>query len=282
MMPMRPNYGRILDKEWNLAYGRNKTHVGDAFMKRFVLYIAVLSLLVSLMISGHAEAQEEVLVLRVRSTGQEVVDLQLRLRDLGYFNYKVTGYFGNATQNAVRNFQERNGLPVVGHAGPQTMALLYSCEAQRETVTAGQAAAMLPVSRGGRTTLGKMVVWSTARNIIPKGSRFRVTDLNTGTSFTLLRTGGTLHADVEPASRADTDRIRSIWGGWNWERRAVIVEAGGERMAASMHGMPHAYNSISGNGMQGHLCLHFYQSRIHIRNRICPDHQAMVRRAAGR
>lgn len=238
----------------------------------------------SFLLPGSAQAQEEVLVLRIRATGQEVVDLQLRLRDLGYFNYKVTGYFGTATQNAVHNFQERNGLPVVGHAGPQTMALLYSCEAKREAVNApsGQLSAQLPVSRGGRTSLGKLVSWNTARNILPRRSRFRVTDLNTGISFTLVRTGGTLHADVEPASREDTERIRRIWGGWSWTRRAVIVEAGGDRIAASMHGMPHAYNAIAGNGMQGHLCLHFYQSRIHIRNRMCPDHQAMVRRAAGK
>jgi hypothetical protein len=27
--------------------------------------------------------------------------------------------------------------------------------------------------------------------------------------------------------------------------------------------MPHAGSTISGNGMNGHLCLHFYGSRTH-------------------
>ena len=37
--------------------------------------------------------------------GDEVVDLQMRLHDLRYFNYKVTGYYGPSTAGAVREFQ---------------------------------------------------------------------------------------------------------------------------------------------------------------------------------
>ena len=82
--------------------------------------------------------------------------------------------------------------------------------------------------------------------------------------------------------KKDSDTIKQIWGGWSWSRRAVIVEIDGVRIAASMHGMPHAYDYIPNNGMDGHVCIHFYKSRTHIHNREDVDHQSMVLKAAGR
>ncbi len=249
--------------------------------KRILIVVLTLALL-GIPNMALAEEDTSVQILKVLSEGQSVVDLQSRLRDLGYFNYKVTGYFGVATGAAVRNFQERNNITADGTVGPVTADLLYSCDARREAVASSETTGMLPVSRGGRTSLGKLVNWySVVQYVYPRGSSARVTDLYTGITFTMVRTGGTNHADVEAAGKADSDKIRRIWGGWSWDRRPVIVEIGGERFAASMHGMPHAYNKISGNGMQGHVCLHFYKSRTHINNRQDPDHQAAVMRASG-
>jgi len=232
---------------------------------------------------GQTDQAEDFKVLKILSEGQEVVDLQMRLRDLGYFNYKVTGYFGAATQSAVRNFQERNGLYPDGTVGPQTAEVLYSDKAVRQEIASGKNDGLLPVSRGGRTSMGQMYNWfTTVQYIYTRNTKAKVTDLYTGISFYMIRTGGTLHADVEPATSADSKKIKQIWGGWSWNRRPVIVDVGGERIAASMHGMPHAYDFISGNGMDGHVCIHFYKSRTHIRNAEDYDHQAAVRRAAGK
>ncbi len=222
-------------------------------------------------------------VLKMQSEGEEVVNLQMRLRDLGYFNYKVTGYYGDATRNAVALFQEENGLAVDGTVGPETRAVLYSSEAKRYTVESTLASRYLPASRGGISTMGQLVEWfSEGQYIFPRGAVAKVTDVDTGKSFYMKRTGGIYHADSEPVSKEDAETIRSIWGGWSWERRAVIVEIGGLRIAASMHGMPHAFDRVPNNGMQGHVCIHFYKSRTHIRNKEDPDHQAMVHKAAGR
>lgn len=222
-------------------------------------------------------------VLKIQSEGEEVVNLQMRLRDLGYFNYKVTGYFGEATRGAVVLFQEQNQLDVDGTVGPQTREVLYCSNAKRYTVMPTQASDFLPASRGGVSTLGAMVEWfSQGQYIYPRGAVAKVTDLLTGRTFMMQRTGGIYHADAEPVSQKDTNTIKSIWGGWSWKRRAVIVEIGGARIAASMHGMPHAFKRLANNGMNGHLCIHFYKSRTHINNRQDADHQAMVRRAAGK
>jgi len=222
-------------------------------------------------------------ILKIQSEGEEVVNLQMRLRDLGYFNYKVTGYYGDATRDAVALFQERNGLTVDGTVGPETRSVLYSNEARRYTVESSIASQYMPVSRGGVSSMGRLVEWfSEGQYIFPRGTVAKVTDLYTGKTFNMKRTGGTYHADSEPVSETDAETIRSIWGGWSWDRRAVIVEIEGMRIAASMHGMPHAFDRVANNGMQGHVCIHFYKSRTHIRNKEDPDHQAMVLRAAGK
>ena len=57
------------------------------------------------------------------------VPLQQRLRSLGYYTGSADGYYGSRTQQAVRNFQKRNGLPVTGNADPTTQARLYSSSA---------------------------------------------------------------------------------------------------------------------------------------------------------
>lgn len=249
-----------------------------------IVFVVLICFSTAVFAQTEAEAKQELgNILKMQSQGEEVVNLQMRLRDLGYFNYKVTGYYGDATRNAVALFQEKNGLAVDGTVGPETRAVLYSSKAKRYTVEATPASQYIPASRGGVSTMGKMVEWfSEGQYIFPRGAVAKVTDVKTGKSFYMKRTGGTNHADSEPVSKKDTETIRSIWGGWSWNRRAVIVEIGGVRIAASMHGMPHAFDRVPNNGMNGHVCIHFYKSRTHIRNKEDPDHQAMVRMAAGK
>ena len=50
--------------------------------------------------------------------------LQQRLKDLGYFHFRVTGYYGPITENAVKRFQRDHGLVPDGIAGPRTKAAL--------------------------------------------------------------------------------------------------------------------------------------------------------------
>ena len=48
---------------------------------------------------------------------------------------KVTNYFGSMTQNAVRSFQEKHGLPSVGRVGPQTLNLINTMMQGMATTT---------------------------------------------------------------------------------------------------------------------------------------------------
>ncbi|WP_413165297.1 peptidoglycan-binding domain-containing protein [Capilliphycus salinus ALCB114379] len=58
-----------------------------------------------------------------------MIQLQKRLHKIGYFNWKITGYYGSLTENAVREFQAANGLEVDGIAGNKTLAALGLSEA---------------------------------------------------------------------------------------------------------------------------------------------------------
>jgi peptidoglycan hydrolase-like protein with peptidoglycan-binding domain len=60
------------------------------------------------------------------SSGENVVSIQKKLKELGYFPKATTanGNFGPATEKAVRSFQASLGLPSVGYIGPQTLTAL--------------------------------------------------------------------------------------------------------------------------------------------------------------
>lgn len=65
--------------------------------------------------------------MRNGSTGQQVVNLQRELNAVG-FKLTVDGWFGDATEAAVRAFQGRVGLVVDGIAGPKTLSTLTNRE----------------------------------------------------------------------------------------------------------------------------------------------------------
>lgn len=68
------------------------------------------------------------LALRVGSSGDQVAEMQRKLRGLGY-HLHVDGDFGPATLRMVAQFQTENGLTPDGIAGPATMARIDALSA---------------------------------------------------------------------------------------------------------------------------------------------------------
>ena len=58
------------------------------------------------------------------SRGQEVRQIQQKLKQLGFYNGSVDGVYGTATQKAVRQFQKNCGITADGVAGPKTLLYL--------------------------------------------------------------------------------------------------------------------------------------------------------------
>ena len=62
---------------------------------------------------------------KVGDRGEDVLQLQRRLTELGYYTGEVDGAFGNQTRRSVERFQYQNGLSVDGIAGKRTLTVLY-------------------------------------------------------------------------------------------------------------------------------------------------------------
>jgi len=58
------------------------------------------------------------------SKGQEVTNIQTRLKRWGYYKGSIDGVFGTKTKEAVISFQRKNGLKVDGIAGSETLSAI--------------------------------------------------------------------------------------------------------------------------------------------------------------
>lgn len=230
--------------------------------------------------------------------GSAVTALQNNLVKLGYLATKPTGYFGSATTAAVKKLQKKYGYEPDGIAGAGTLALINKLLSGTKVKTVAST-----TSKGSSSTNYKLP-WSTASKIFAIGTTATVYDIATGLSFRVKRTYGHNHADTETLTAKDTATMKKIFGGsWSWDRRAVIITVGGQKIAASIAGMPHAgsekyaankyvssrsggfgrgenLDAVKGNNMSGHFDVHFYGSKTHETNRSDPQHQAMVKKAA--
>ena len=120
------------------------------------------------------------------------------------------------------------------------------------------------------------------QSVLKRGGTATVTDVDTGISFQIKRTGGNNHADAQPLTSADTALMLKAYGGkWAWTRRAIWVTVNGKVYAASMNGMPHGESdSMPDNDFDGCFCIHFLNSRTHAGNRLDAAHQAAVKKAS--
>ena len=101
-------------------------------------------------------------VLKNGAQGDDVTNLQSRLKTLGYYSGEIDGQFGNATREAVMLFQYQNGLDTDGVVGSETRALLFRlmprCLSQRRPLRRRIPPFRWPISLG---TCMECPCWST-------------------------------------------------------------------------------------------------------------------------
>ncbi len=229
------------------------------------------------------------LLLKPGDEGDAVISLQMRLQDLGYYNYKITGSFGSVTKQAVMDFQEDNKLSQDGVVGGHTASMLYANGATRSlynrripTPTPTPTPKPTPKPDNSIPKYGKLIEWADANKLAPRGTTFKVKDFKTGRTYNVYRMGGNKHMDVEPKTKEDTAQMKASMGGsWTWVRRPLLVRLKGTWYAASLYGEPHGQQTIHDNNMDGQVCIHFLNSRTHGTNIKDPDHQRCIRQAAG-
>ena len=87
-------------------------------MKKFLCFLLTSMLAALLPLNALAA------VLEVGSSGSDVTKVQKKLIQYGYMNGSADGRYGEATRNAVRRFQQKNGLTADGRVGKDTAAAL--------------------------------------------------------------------------------------------------------------------------------------------------------------
>lgn len=245
----------------------------------------------------YADARLDVF-LKEGKSGAQVNLLIMRLGELGYLEGTPAGYDKSVVE-AVKWFQNTHQLIVDGEAGPATLTVLYSAEAisadqsMQDNATSG-----IPEKVEGeeiKVSIGEVrnIDWFSQEGaayydrrsgLLGDGDTAIITDVDTGRSFRIRRSGGYNHADAEPLTARDTWVLYEIYGKeWSWKRHAVYVTLeNGVTLAASINGMPHGGGSIADNNFEGHICIHFLNSRTHGSDKVDPDHQAAVAKAARR
>ncbi|MBQ7183373.1 MAG: peptidoglycan-binding protein [Clostridia bacterium] len=185
--------------------------------------------------------------------------MQERLQALGYEN-KTTGTFEETTYMAVVNFQLRNGLTVDGVASPAMQALLFSGNAKGMSA---QPSLVLEDGAGVTalpdTANVKLLHWfNEVKPHLAGGSTLTVVDPATRIQFRLRVDSCGRHADCEPMTLRDTLLMFRALGRPSWDVHPVMVLLpDGRWTLATMHDRPHLTGTITANGFDGHLCVHF-------------------------
>ncbi|MBE7042946.1 MAG: spore cortex-lytic enzyme [Ruminococcaceae bacterium] len=90
--------------------------------KRLLLIGLIFTIILTVMIIPEFESTQT--LSRYGSQGNEVVSIQTKLKNLGYYKGEIDGIFGPLTQSALIQYQTNFGLKADGVAGPKTLQSL--------------------------------------------------------------------------------------------------------------------------------------------------------------
>ena len=97
---------------------RNKKQV----FKQIIAVILLNAMVISAVAYSYRESTQT--LSKIGSRGEEVRQVQKKLKELGLYNGSVDGIYGVNTQKAVRQFKKNCGITADGIAGPKTLLYL--------------------------------------------------------------------------------------------------------------------------------------------------------------
>jgi hypothetical protein len=239
-------------------------------MKRLLLLLIACAMLGFAGV-GVGDATEPI---RQGAKGEEIVRIQMRLFDLGYYTYKPTGSFQTVTRAAVIAYQLACGLMSDGSVGQETLEQLFLRGAKRVDFRAG-----VPLSYTAQGPIqyhGKPTPWKTVRQALTEDTAYRVRNAATGADVMLQFVSGENHAEMTLPSGTIAERNAAVSALTDWlgsansfYKCAVLFELDGQWIAASMQW----------NG-EDHVCIYFTDSRSHVHDFPDAEHEANIRKAA--
>lgn len=164
-------------------------------------------------------------------------------------------------------------LMLTGSGLPETLSI--------QTADLGAEANSALTVTGSKTGWKSKVValnwYNGGSKVLKKGKYGYLYDVSSGLYLKIKRMGGSAHADVEPATKSDTAKLKKM--GLSWKRRAGILYANGKYVACSFATEPHGDQTIKDNGFDGQFCLHMLGSKTHGSDSVDEDHQSAVKKA---
>lgn len=147
------------------------------------------------------------------SKSSEVVEIQKRLKQWGYYSGEIDGIFGTATKKAVISFQKKNGLVADGIAGSKTLAAMgISSSNQNNSSDYQLLARLISAEARGEPYMGQVAVGAVVLNRIEHPS---FPDTMSGViyqkgAFSCLNDGQFYEPISESAYRAAKDAINGL------------------------------------------------------------------------
>ena len=93
--------------------------------KMFYIIISMIFIIVLIIFGINLLKNKDVEALsRYGSRGDEVKQIQTKLKNWGYYNGSIDGIYGSKTVEAVKYFQRKNGLTADGIAGTKTLSAM--------------------------------------------------------------------------------------------------------------------------------------------------------------
>ena len=227
---------------------------------------------------------------RVGYTGAEYLDKveeESATRVKGYANQNATVYkSASASASKLGTISKGTAVYAVGVSGKfcrvqnaagTVTGYVYTSCLSKTPPSDNSAASTL---QQNKAKVIKLDWFDGGSSLVDRGCYYHIYDIKSGQLIRVKYTTGTNHMDLEPATAEDTAKLKRACGGWSWERRPVILIAEGRFIAASINCMPHGgEDTLSGNDMDGVICLHMTNSRTHGSDNVDEDHQAAINAA---
>lgn len=240
-------------------------------MKRILLF-SFIGILLFTAVSAYGD---EFQLIRQGSKGEQVVRIQERLFDLGYYTYKTTGSFQTVTRRAVVAYQQESGLMSDGTIGQESYQALFSRSAVRAPFHFYIASSYS--TQSGSYQRGVAMDWNAVKTRLTEGQSYNITNAYTKESVSLIFNGGENHAEFSVPMNRNTPNaaiVKSLskWLGEtnSFYKCAVLLEIDNQKVAAS----------IQWDGSSS-ICLYVNGSTSNIFGLPDPDHEALIKRISG-
>lgn len=182
----------------------------------------IIIIVLSIAFIGHNIAASPTAVLKKGMSGESVLQLQQNLKKLNFFKQEPTGFFGEVTESAVINFQEKNKLSIDGIAGPITLsrinALLNNKSGVKIVIDPGHGGVDGGAQRGNAVEKNiNLDISLRLRNYLNSGAYNVVMTRNTDISL------------YQQSNKKGTLEARDL------DARTKIIEGSGAKLFVSIH-----------------------------------------------